>query len=73
GYLTLSGLVLASMKDFAHRIYIAKNVYAEVTLTWRHDKGFEPMAWTYPDYKSEGYLAFFIKVRDIYYKQIRRI
>ena len=36
GYLTLGKLVLASTKDFAHRIYLGRGIYAEVTLYYRH-------------------------------------
>ena len=36
GYLTLGKLVLASTKDFAHRIYLSRGIYAEVTLQYRH-------------------------------------
>jgi hypothetical protein len=31
GFITLSNLILASTKDFSHRIYIGKGIYAEVT------------------------------------------
>ena len=35
GYLTEAKLVLASCKDFAHRMYLRDGVYAEVTLLWQ--------------------------------------
>ncbi len=63
GYVTLGKLVLASTKDFAHRIYLADGIYAEVTLTWT--KGtFVPGGWTYPDYRTPEYIAFFTQVRQ---------
>jgi hypothetical protein len=62
GYVTLSKLVLATTKDHAHRIYLDRGIYAEVTL--RFLKGaFEPMPWTYPDYRTEAYRRFFEGVR----------
>ena len=62
GYLVPSRLVLATTKDFAHRIYLADGIYGEVTLTWRHDT-FMPMEWTYPDYRSEDATEFFVAAR----------
>jgi hypothetical protein len=62
GYVTPSKLVLATTKDHAHRIYLDRGIYAEVTL--RFLKGaFEPMPWTYPDYCTEAYRRFFKRVR----------
>jgi hypothetical protein len=62
GYVALSKLVLATTKDHAHRICLGRGVYAEVTLTFL--KGaFEPMPWTYPDYRTEAYRRFFEQVR----------
>lgn len=63
GYLALGKLVLASTKDHAHRIYLGRGIYAEVTLFFR-DGEFHPHAWTYPDYRTPAYHAFFHQVRD---------
>ena len=38
GYLTLGKLVLASTKDFAHRIYLDRGIYAETTLFYRRHR-----------------------------------
>ena len=69
GYLNLSKLVLFSTKDYFHRIYLNKGIYAEVTLFYR-DKTFSPLAWTYPDYKSGSYINIFNSVRQIYKEKI---
>jgi len=65
GYLDLAKLVLASTKDYKHRIYLNKGVYSEVTLFYEN-KSFRPWDWTYPDYKSNEYIAIFNKIRGIY-------
>ncbi len=70
GYLTLSKLVLATTKNFQHRIYLKKGIYAEVTLKFKKGRGFEPWEWTYPDYKSKEYLNIFNHLREIYNGQI---
>lgn len=62
GYMDGSRLVLASTKDNSHRIYIGDGIYAELTLSFR--KGaFRHYEWTYPDYRSEQYAAFFERAR----------
>lgn len=66
GYLTLSKVVLASTKDYSHRIYIGKGIYAEVTLYYQ-DKSYWPFPYTYPDYRSEEYIEMFNRVRDRYF------
>ncbi|MCX8082035.1 MAG: DUF4416 family protein [bacterium] len=70
GYLNLSHIVLFSTKDFYHRIYLGKGIFAEVTLYFEK-KQFVFLPWTYPDYKSEGYLKFFKELRNIYRKQLK--
>ncbi|MDD5282055.1 MAG: DUF4416 family protein [Candidatus Omnitrophica bacterium] len=65
GYLDLAKLVLASTKDYAHRIYLRKGVFAEVTLNYRGNS-FSPNDWTYPDYRSHEYADIFNKIRGLY-------
>ncbi|HNT29378.1 MAG TPA: DUF4416 family protein [bacterium] len=70
GYLEASKLVLASTKNFSHRICIGDGIYAELTLQYR--KGvFTPLPWSYPDYQSEQYQDFFSQVRVRYLEQLR--
>ena len=63
GYITPAKLILASMKDFSHRIYLARGVYAEVTLMY-HKGRWEPLGWTFPDYASGRYDAFLTEARS---------
>ena len=70
GYVTLAKLVLATSKNFQHRIYIREGIYADITLRYRRGKGFVPWEWTYPDYKSKEYLEIFNHLREIYRHQI---
>lgn len=69
GYLDLAKLVLATTKDYKHRIYLNCGIYAEVTLF--HEKGsFRPWEWTYPDYKTSDYIDIFNRIRQIYCRQL---
>jgi hypothetical protein len=70
GYLTLGKLVLASTKDYAHRIYLEKGIFAEITLNYRHHR-WQPHEFTFPDYRRADYHAFFSRCRD-YLKQAAR-
>jgi hypothetical protein len=65
GYVDLDKLVLASSKNAAHRIYLDRGIYAEVTLRFM-DGQFEPLAHTYPDYAAPSVREFFSRVREQY-------
>jgi hypothetical protein len=62
GYVTAAKLVLATTKDFAHRIYLGDGIYGEVTLNFRKN-GCTFFEWTYPDFKSGKYTPFLLKAR----------
>ncbi|MCX7995526.1 MAG: DUF4416 family protein [candidate division WOR-3 bacterium] len=64
GLISLSNLVLASTKNYAHRIYLGKGIYAEITLIYKNQQ-FRPLEWTYPDYREEIALKFFDECRVI--------
>jgi len=70
GYLDLSKLVLFSTKDYSHRVYLDKGIFAEVTLFYK-DSTFNPWPWTYPDYKTKAYIDIFNSLREKYRKDIR--
>jgi hypothetical protein len=63
GYISPAKLVLASTKDHAHRIYLADGIYAEITLAYRQRR-WQPMEWTYPDYRRDDYQRFFTQCRN---------
>ena len=63
GYVEPGKLVLASMKNFAHRVYLGRGVYAEVTLLYRGGR-WTPLEWTFPDYASGRYDAFLSAARE---------
>ena len=70
GYISLSKLVLATWKNYAHRIYLDKGIFAEIALHFQ-DESFQPWPWTYPDYKSKAYLQVFKAIRQIYLTQLK--
>jgi len=72
GLLDGSKLILATTKDYVHRIYLSKGIYAEVTLTYKKGS-FVPTPWTYRDYRSEAYHCFLAKARARYLEQVKAI
>lgn len=62
GYLTPAKLVLATTKDFAHRLYLSEGIYAEITLSFRHG-AWQAAPWTFPDYRRVDYQEFFTACR----------
>lgn len=65
GYLLSSRFVLATGKEYSHRIYIGQQIYADLTLMYTK-KGFKTLDWTYPDYASQPMFQFLGQVRDKY-------
>lgn len=65
GYITQAKVVLASTKDYSHRIYIGQGIYAEVTLMYTKkqlQKGF----FTYSDYLDERTLRIITLARKLF-------
>jgi hypothetical protein len=66
GYLVSSRFILATGKEYSHRIYIGRKIYADLTLMYSKKQGFKTLEWTYPDYACESMISFLSKVRDKY-------
>ena len=73
GYVTEAKVVLASTKDFSHRVYIGQGVYAEVTLRYSSSaRTFTVLEHTYFDFRTDAYRDLFTEARDILRKQLGR-
>jgi len=71
GYLDLAKLVLASTKDYIHRIYLDKGIYAETTLFYQ-GKSFQSWQWTYPDFRTREYIEIFNQIRELYAQRSKK-
>ena len=70
GYIEQAKVILASTKNFYHRIYLGNGIFAEVTMHFKNNT-YQFFPWTYPDYQSKEYQEFFLKMRHIYRAQLR--
>ena len=52
GLLSLENFILATAKNFTHRVYLRDGIFADLTLIYSGKK-FNAMPWTFPDYSSE--------------------
>lgn len=70
GYLLAERLVLASGKNYAHRIYLSAGIYADLALVYR-DGDYQPLPWTYPDYGEPKVRLWLRALRQKYLLQLR--
>jgi hypothetical protein len=71
GYMLHERFVLATGKNYTHRIYIGKGIYADLTLIYT--KGaFQKLPWTYPDYTDKNMLAYLEHVRNKYIADLKQ-
>jgi hypothetical protein len=68
GYLESSKVVLASTKNYSHRIYLGHGIYGEVTLKYVQGS-FRSMDHTYPDYRTETSIETFNRMRNEFVHQ----
>jgi hypothetical protein len=71
GYLTLAKVVLASTKNYAHRLYLGKGIYGEVTLLYQNGK-FKPNLFTYRDYQEKDCIGLFLNAREMLQKILQQ-
>ena len=63
GYLTEAKVILASTKNYSHRIYLGRGIYAEQEYIF--SKGsYQPLSHTYTDYRNSEYLKVFSQARQ---------
>ena len=70
GYMLHERFVLASGKNFSHRIYLNVGVYADLTLMY-HKGCFQKLAWTYPDYADRSMLTVLERIRQKYILEVQ--
>jgi hypothetical protein len=72
GIISPERLILATGKNYVHRVYLSKGIYADLTLIFQKGS-FRPVKWTYPDYATPAIIGFFNKIREKYMEQLREM
>lgn len=72
GYMLRERFVLATGKNFSHRIYIGQRIYADLTLIYVKGQ-FIKLPWTYPDYSEQNMLIYLERVRNKYVIDLKQV
>ena len=72
GYLAKERLVLATGKNFSHRLYLSQGIYGDLTLMYSRG-GFQALPWSYRDYAQEPARNFLQVVRQKYLWQLKTL
>lgn len=67
GYINGSKLVLASVKDHSHKIYLRDGIYADMVLNFTRG-AWQPHEKTFPDFRAPRYHTFLIQAREWHLK-----
>jgi hypothetical protein len=70
GILSASALIMATVKDFSHRIPMQKGIYGHLEFLFGKN-AVKILPWTYPDYRSPEYHDYFLNVRELYLQQVK--
>ena len=69
GLLTQERFVLATGKNFTHRIYLGRGVFADLTLIYQAGR-WQALPWTFPDYAAPELQAQLTVLRNKYRAQL---
>jgi len=72
GYVEGSKMVLATTKNYSHRVYIGAGIYGDVQYRFMNGS-FRSNDWTYPDYQEPLAIDFFNQVRERYREQLKTL
>ncbi len=57
GFLSLENFLLATTKNYSHRVYLGQNIFADLTYYF-HQGSFQAFDWTYPDFVDSAKKEF---------------
>jgi hypothetical protein len=72
GYISPERLILATGKNYIHRVYLTKGVYADLTLIFKRGS-FRPLEWTYRDYADPEMIEYLNELRQTYMEKLREM
>lgn len=71
GLLSQERLVLATGKNFTHRIYLNHGIWADLTLIYQQG-GWRSLPWTFQDYAHERMLSHLTALREILRRKLAK-
>lgn len=57
GFLSAENFILATTKNYSHRIFLGQDIYADLTYYF-HSGELQTLPWTYPDYLDSEKIEF---------------
>lgn len=57
GFVSAENFILATTKNYAHRTYLAQNIFTDLTYQCT-DGSYQTLPWTYPDFKDQAKIDF---------------
>jgi len=72
GILSLERFVLATGKEYTHRIYLGRGVWADLTLIFQKGN-WVSLPWTYPDYGGKRLKEILFSIRERYKEKLRKL
>lgn len=70
GILSFERFVLATGKEYTHRIYLREGIWADLTLIFQKGK-WQSLPWTYPDYAKEDLQKILLLLRENYKRKLK--
>ncbi len=72
GYLTQERLVLATGKNFTHRVYLSQGIWADLTLIFQRGD-WVALPWTFPDYATPEVKTHLTRIREMYRDSLKHV
>lgn len=69
GYLSEANVIIATTKNYYHRIPLQKGIYAHMEYVLKKNR-VVPLDWTYPDFRKLEYIDFFSELKLLYKKNL---
>jgi hypothetical protein len=70
GYVALEHVILGTTKGYAHRIYLGRGIFADLTLVYKNGT-YRSLPWTYPDYGGKELICLLNRWRENYKRSLR--
>lgn len=71
GFLSNANVILATTKNHYHRVPLSRGIYAHIEYVIKKKNTLTPLEWTYPDFRTPHYMAFFEKLIALYKKNLQ--